>query len=40
MEVFIKEVSVGLGAVYHSFGQVWWGAKLEEGPTCIAAAFK
>lgn len=39
MEVFIKEVSVGLGDVYHSLGK-FFGAKLEEGPTCIAAAFK
>lgn len=40
MEVFIKEVSVGLGAVYHSFGQVWGGGKVGGGSYVHSCCFQ
>lgn len=39
MEVFIKEVSTGMGAVYHSFGQVL-GGKVGGGSYMHSCCFK
>lgn len=39
MEVFIKEVSVGMGAVYHCFGQVFLG-KVGGGSYVHSCCFQ